>query len=1052
MVLPIAAILVSCWQVSATTNITLGFVSNYCAIKEAVFNRSYTTNVTKIYDPDIVDMEGNSGWTYYSELAVLTAIDHINHDPTILPGVHVNLKRFTDCGGYYPQADYEYFGKSGGYASAITATGIVDEHKDVLGIIGSQYSIAVKGIAQILSTAQIPYCAATTASLRYTNKIMYQYFWRTSSYSVSESILAFFKFFNVRRVAIIYQRDDEFGDSGCVLPYFPKSRTLIFKGKPDFRRMSQVAAIHQLDIVCSVGLVSNYDEQAVHILNKTLHRTDARYILVLGQSNFVTSIVGQRTSMALAGSKYVWFANNGFIFGPQSNEADYKGAILVNNCNDATSLRKGDILRRLMNQKFGADFSTTYFYRMGIHLLYDCTILMLVGFNKLQVDPETLANRLAQDRMNFTLFRNLDYIGTVSSSKVRLNDHGDAESPICFYLITDDLDTVEFARTDESRSTIVSFNASMPIFSGSFSTPSDGFVELHSFRYSLRTHEGAAIACLSFIGMLASSTGAWFLIKFRKASIIRASCLPEMLFICFGTLCAYTSLLLFMDTPTSASCHARITLLLIGYSTIMIPLASKNLMIQWLFGQESSRTLDEILKVKVAYRASAGAAGIVHMSLCVLTVTQFKLVALELVDGNDAYVRCSARGIALPAYVWFISNALVWMGVVVSATLSTKVRLVEYNETTQMVLVALFSGMNFLLIAVMETAPDKWTDFKTCIVLWTTITAVLGTILGGRVVDVMKGYGRIKRVRGVIADGSSNKKSAVRSRVGSIRHGTMQFYSFRVLDKAGKLCVFKIQKRGMGWMFEKWMTGIISLHSLGGRRWICITTLQKAYCAAIEDVGAVYFTPSSVEIGAKVRILVEFEDNVVAQLFMADIENAFKETKGQSISSAIPHGSHRPLLKMAATQDPATAINITIGLIANYCAIPFMTFNQSYASNFTSTYDPNTININGNSGWTYYGDLAVSAAIENANREEIFPGVYVKLKRFTDCGEYYVDADWSYTGNSAGYAAAVTAVDIVDVHTDVVGVIGNQFSAAAKGTAQILSNYQVAFCLIVFDG
>ncbi|KAJ3245945.1 hypothetical protein HDU77_009181 [Chytriomyces hyalinus] len=870
MVLAIAAILVCCWPVSADTNITLGFVSNYCAMKGTVFNRSHASNVTRLYDPDVVDMEGNSGWTFYSELAVLAAVDHINNDPSILPGVHVNLKRFTDCGEYYPDADYGYYGKSGGYSSAVTATDIVYEHKDVLGVIGSQYSSTLKGIAQILSTAQIPYCAATSASLRFTNKIMYPYLWRTTSYSVSESFLTFFKYFNVRRVAIIYQRDDEFGDS-------------------DFRRMSKVAASHQLDIVSSVGLLSNYDAQAVHMLNKTLHRSDARYILVLGQSHFVTSVVGYRNSMFLAGPKYVWLVNNGFIFGPQTNEADFNGAILANNCNDATSLKKGDILRSLINQDAGADFSTTYFYRMGIHLLYDCAILMLVGFNQLQVHPETLSNRLAQDRMNFTLFRNLDYPGTVTASKVRLDDQGDAKSPACFYWITEDLDTTEFARTDESRANIASFNASMPIFSGSFVSPSDGFVELHSFQYSLRTNEGLAIACLSAIGILTSCGGAWFLYKFQKASIIRASCLPEMLAICFGTVCAYASLLLFMETPTSATCHARITLLLVGYSAIMIPLASKNLMIQWLFGQESSRTLDEILKAKAAYRACAWLAGIVHVGVCVLALIQFKIVTLGSVDGNEVFLRCSARGtLALPAYVWSVANALVWMAVVVSATLSTKVKLVEYNETTQMVLVALFSGMNVLLIAILETAPDKLTDFKTCLILWTTITAVLGTMLGGRVADVMKGYGRNKRDNGTSADSSSNKKAAKQWNMSSSRQKTMLFYSFRVLDKAGKLCVFKFQKRGLCWMFEKWMRGVFSLHTLGGRRWICITTQQKAYCAVIRDVSAISATSSSVQIGGALRILVDFKDSEAAHLFMRDIENAFEETDAIPERSCLP--------------------------------------------------------------------------------------------------------------------------------------------------------------------
>ncbi|KAI8827372.1 hypothetical protein BJ741DRAFT_583617 [Chytriomyces cf. hyalinus JEL632] len=849
MVLAILAALACCWPAAANTNITLGIISNYCAIKNIVVTRSLVANFSTRFDADAISTQGNSGWSYYADLAVVAAVERINNDPTILPGVHVNLKRFTDCGEYYPSADLEYSGKSGGYASAVTATDITDEHKDVIGVVGNEFSMTAKGIAQILSNAQIPYCAASTAAPRYNNKDMYPYFWRATSYSFTESLLSLMLYWDVKRVAIIYQRDDEFGNSG-------------------WRRMKQMAADHQIDIVSSVGLASNSDDQAIRMMNETLHRSDARYIIVLGQAYFVTDLMKCRASLFLDGQKYVWLLNNGFTPDPNLDVADVRGIVLANHCTDLASIERGENLRSLMNQIAGANFSASFFYGVSAEIMYDCTVLMLAGFDKLQVAPDILSNRLAQDDMNFTLFQNLGFAGTVSVNNLVLNEQGDGES----------LDGVEFARTDNSRANIISFDKTIPIFSGSSVIPSDGSVRIFKFRYSLQTQEGTAIVCLSIIGILTSSAGALFLFKFQRASIVRASCLPEMLVICFGAACAYLSLLLVLDTPSSAACNARALLLLVGYSAILVPLASKNLMMRWIFGQESSRTLEAIRKAKTAFRMSAVTAAVVHVGVCVLALMEAKVVSLQVVDGSEAYVRCAVRGaLVAPTCIWYISNALVWILLVVSATLSTKVKLVEYNETTQMVLVALFSAMNIVLIAAMESAPDKLTDFKICIILWISTTAMLGTMLGGRVADVMQSHVRIKHDNEASADDSYMRKSTKQTQLSFSRRKTIQFYSFRVLDKAGKLCVFKIQRYGIGWIFEKWMTGIISLHSLGDKRWICITTLQKAYCTVIRDPSNVSIASSCIEIKGALEILVEFEVTEVAEVFMGDIGRAFKE-------------------------------------------------------------------------------------------------------------------------------------------------------------------------------
>ncbi|KAJ3226901.1 Metabotropic glutamate receptor 2 [Chytriomyces hyalinus] len=194
-------------------NISIALIGNYCAMKYMTFNGSHASNFTSKMDTSIVNLNGNSGYTYLPDLAVMAAVDDINNDPSILPGVYVSLKRFSDCGPYYPKADAEYSGNSGGYASAVTATDIIENHKDVLGVIGNEFSNTARGLAQILSVEQIPYCAAVTGSPRFSDKNKYAYFWRMLPNSNGKYVAFILKYWNVKHVAIIYQADNEIGTS-----------------------------------------------------------------------------------------------------------------------------------------------------------------------------------------------------------------------------------------------------------------------------------------------------------------------------------------------------------------------------------------------------------------------------------------------------------------------------------------------------------------------------------------------------------------------------------------------------------------------------------------------------------------------------------------------------------------------------------------------------------------------------------------------------------------------------------------------------------------------
>ncbi|KAJ3226601.1 hypothetical protein HDU81_007221 [Chytriomyces hyalinus] len=150
---------------------------------------------------------------------------------------------------------------------------------------------------------------------------------------------------------------------------------------------------------------------------------------------------------------------------------------------------------------------------------------------------------------------------------------------------------------------------------------------------------------------------------------------------------------------------------------------------------------------------------------------------------------------------------------------------------------------------------------------------------------------------------------------------------------------------------------------------------------------------------------------------------------------------------LAYAASPSTGNTISLASVAFYCAIPNITYdgNTSRIMDFNSTFNSKTIDFDDLSSFAYIADIVAQVAIQDVNSNPlILPNVTVRLERFTDCGRYKDGMNVNYDGSSSGYASSITAADIVK--SGVLGVIGNEFSAATVGEAEILSNYKIPYC------
>ncbi|KAJ3026412.1 UNVERIFIED_CONTAM: hypothetical protein HDU68_005710 [Siphonaria sp. JEL0065] len=123
---------------SQKVNITLGIISNYCAIQNVVYSGSLALNYNATMTKTI-SAYGLSGYVFFNDIAYIAAINAINNRSDVLQGINVNVKRFSDCGHWYPTAE-QFSGNSGGWASSVVVQDIAEKNVDVIGVVADQYS------------------------------------------------------------------------------------------------------------------------------------------------------------------------------------------------------------------------------------------------------------------------------------------------------------------------------------------------------------------------------------------------------------------------------------------------------------------------------------------------------------------------------------------------------------------------------------------------------------------------------------------------------------------------------------------------------------------------------------------------------------------------------------------------------------------------------------------------------------------------------------------------------------------------------------------------
>ncbi|KAJ3405919.1 hypothetical protein HDU80_000489 [Chytriomyces hyalinus] len=733
---------------AALVNITLASVSNYCTIKYMNFDGSLGANFTTAFHESIVNMDDNSGWTYYNDVAVIAAIDRVNKDPSILPGIHINLKRFSDCGPWNPDAASSYSGNSGGYASAVTATEIVQQHTDVIGVIGNQYS-------------------------------------STTRYVILSGINDFI-------TKAVYK----LGKSGLL------TDEMVFMS-----------------------------ENALHIKGDPVE--------VYGP-DFYDVIRG-----------YIWLPTSpNPVEEPALNVYEY-------------------INRELAHAEIPYDYFDEYY----MPETYDCAMMMLLGIKKLleenpEISPKLLGERRFQDKMNWTLFKDLNYSG-VTWPDMKLDSQGDLEMPILVSRYTGNyMNRTSFALSDLGFTRFLEYNTSNPIFHNDDTIPPPDGPIISSRSYSSDTFEGEFIIALTATGALLSIASIAFFITFRHDNIAKSASIPECVACLSGCCIGYLSLLFFLNTPTTMACKARVALISTAFGVVVSCLASRSLFIAVIFSTRQVYKNSKALNITHRRFKYCNMLVVALELVLVAAWGYFSKVRVRYIETNAIFygvcVEAAEKGLSMSfmSAALFVHNIIIYVALLCSLYLQKDVGSDRSDELTTLVITSLIVPLALIIINGLDNTVSSDADFRVAICIWIGITVILFKVTAYPALTMYQEH-------------RSKRRNQVRVRSGFITgtNANALLCSSLTNEGAQNLSVSQYRFKSLHFTLERCVDKVwLSVTTISGTR--CFYGMDVDDMVVVEDSGLVSWCLVGASVGVVVRIQFEFDTNSMAKEFIGALNAA----------------------------------------------------------------------------------------------------------------------------------------------------------------------------------
>ncbi|KAJ3236615.1 hypothetical protein HDU78_004505 [Chytriomyces hyalinus] len=866
------------------TNITLGFIGYYCGLKGLQFNNQslVISNTSSKYDPTQVSFYSAEGWLYFNDAIMQMAVDHVNASPDILGGVHVNVKRFSDCGSVYKPLGTSYRGEKGGYAAAVMAEAVVEEYRDVVGVAAYQFSTTAKGSAAVLSNQQIPICSSGSSSPRFSNKDNYLYFWRTMrGMGIGGHMVQLLRAWNVQRVAVISQARDDMGRLAGI-------------------EISDTLHANGIQVVVRMALLDTSDPTPYDYAATVLKNSNVRYFILSGQKSFNARAAYMLGKRGLTGDEYVWMGNNQpkplgdplKLYGPDFSTI-IRGFIMFIQMSPNTTKPLFKSVYNQFNEAQGVSMSISDFnVYFTLQMSYDCVMMLLLGFDKAvkEQGADLLARRGLLDRMNFTYFQDLGYDG-LSATPNRLNAFGDLSTGYQAVMYGQNGTQIELGETDGEVTKFSFYEGTVPVFhEGGTVPPNDGSIVIPDRVYGLSSVYGIIILVASVFGIVLCLGSFYILIKYRRNEIIRASSVPESLLMTTGLLLGYATLLLFIDTQTAFKCNLVVIGYALSFCFVFTGFLSKNWITISIFVITAKSSHAEMWQRANRFRMLNLALIFGEIGLLWAWLVQAGMAPVKLTVDGYSFQTCMPRGTLSMFAGLYVYNGVLFAAVVPTIVMSSQVTHFRYNDATQLVSAVVTLALLLICIVAIEDAQDFYTDFKVAVCVWLLVTFLYVCTVLRRFVEFywsLEEVRMVSRVRMSIHAVMRGSKVWKQGRKMGVRLALRQAvtvvklpYAYEMLTKSVRLVLVKILRGGGGMFWTSWCFALPELHVLSDRVWLALRTNDACPSFRLLKSTRLFVRHSMLWIEGTeggenaFRVCIEFSSAMKAERFLKELYEA----------------------------------------------------------------------------------------------------------------------------------------------------------------------------------
>ncbi|KAJ3402253.1 hypothetical protein HDU80_005242 [Chytriomyces hyalinus] len=857
--------------------LTVGLVNMYCLLPNITcLTESGSSSQQLAHHPCTTSARIDTlpGFSYFFDLAARLAIERVNSDSSMLPGIHVGYRRFSNCGNTWSkELENSYSGDSAGYAGSEMVREILEDPAGVVGTIGFEFSRTVTVAAEVLSYYKIPHCSSSAGSPRFSNKNKYPYFWRMiSSAEVCDHVHLLLVHWGVKRVAMIRERNDELG----------------FNVGADILETFRAKGIQ---ISAKIDISGNLDDEDAVYAKNLIVNTQTHYIFVSGQADFTASVLYRLGKLNVTGSEYVFIGFTaplpyGNPFEDSTNPRYKEFNKLILSRTQVNTWSNGSLL--------SPDFDFVMSY--GLDTAYDCTMAMLKGIEKLmKSNPEfnasMVSKRMLNEQMNYSYFQDLDYTG-VLGERLRLDSKGDVKMRYHFLRYIN-ASVVIIGTSDPDAKRFEASKEYIGVLIGGFSAlPPDGSPISSVFATDRHSTLGQIIIALTGLGVVFGVLSLVFIYRFRKNKIVRSSSIPELVTI----ILALTG---------------------VGFTVVISTIICKNLMVAKLFGGFHIQFPKSVTRIHRMINCAIILMGII----VVITIQRLRgpPSVSEKYSVSGTYFICvenTKRGPWFLPYILTLYYGLLFSGLFLALFKSQRIRWDCSNEAGAIALIILVATISYAVQSMLSVHVDEMTDFRKCICVWIQTSVVLFSVIGSKMWTVFKYEMQRSKVRSHISQLmtrlADREEQAIKSlvRLGEDRSKSFgksggvifrksasslagkkklaissyidrkEVLMFTVLSKTVSKCIYKYQREKSS--KSMWCTGECQVFSVCDRMWFLFQSEETTNPFRILDNieiqdrndGYLVILQESLH-----TIWLEFESVAKVSLFVKELQNALADLK-----------------------------------------------------------------------------------------------------------------------------------------------------------------------------